>query len=103
MIMTVIFLDETAGRRLDASGLQLMARLAIRSPSSVKGMSPSLFEAAARHGDAGMIDAVALRDAYDAKVGLDADIVRQVPPSDPVAATEIATPVAQESIVARCG
>lgn len=59
-------------------------------------------EAIARHGDPGMVDAIALRDADDAKIGLHADIVRSVPPRDSVAPMEIATPVAQESVVSEC-
>ena len=59
-------------------------------------------EAIARHGDTGMVDAVELRDADDAKIGPDADIVRLVPPRDAVTAPEIATPVAQEGIICKC-
>src|SRR5262249_23477711 len=55
-------------------------------------------EAIARHRDAGMVDAVGLLDANDAKIGLHADIVRPVPPRDPVAAAEISAPVAEECI-----
>ncbi|CDX43709.1 hypothetical protein MPLDJ20_60328 [Mesorhizobium plurifarium] len=98
MIMKVIFLDEAARSSVTHP---VSADDQARDPVAVKreGHIALAVETVAGHGDVGMVDAVALCDANDAKIGLDADIVRLVPPRNPVAAVEITAPVAQKGIV----